>query len=170
MTQPLDLYCVTKSAQTMCHEKSGWDPLWPSMNQAGRVKPVERERRRPKSDRKRNSLASSRHQILLPECDCDCVARQQPMEERLPHFLIGIFVVTSRIVKRAKQFIPPTLFPTTLHQLGEENSHRVVVGNRKSMRMLSHGCTSILQMYSHWLVLSLQSANSTLKSQSRPAS
>jgi hypothetical protein len=92
------------------------------------------------------------------------------MEKCLPHFLIGVLVVPSRIVKRAKQFIPPTLFGTTLHQLGEENPHRVVVGNRKSMRMLSHGCTSILQMYSHWLVLSLQSANSTLKSQSRPAS
>jgi hypothetical protein len=65
------------------------------------------------------------------------------MEERLPHFLIRVFVVPSRIVKRAKQFIPPTLFGTTLHQLGEENPHRVVVGNRKSMRMLSHDCTSI---------------------------
>jgi hypothetical protein len=70
------------------------------------------------------------------------------MEERLPHFLIGVLVVTSRIVKRAKQFISPTLFPTALHQLGEENSHRVVVGNRKSMRMLSHDCTSRLQTVS----------------------
>jgi hypothetical protein len=68
------------------------------------------------------------------------------MEECLPHFLIGVLVVPSRIVKRTKQFIPPTLFPTTLHQLGEENPHRVVVGNRKSMRMLSHDCTSILQI------------------------
>src|ERR1700720_1037250 len=113
----------------MCHGKSGSDPLWPSMNQVGRVKPVERERRCPKSDRKRDSIASSRHQILLPECKCDCVPRQQTMEECLPHFLIGVLVVPRRIVKRAKQFIPPTLFGTTLHQLGEENPHRVVIGN-----------------------------------------
>jgi hypothetical protein len=70
------------------------------------------------------------------------------MEERLPHFLIRVFVVPSRIVKRAKQFIPPTLFGTTLHQLSEENSHCVVVSNRKPMRMLSHDCTSILQIVS----------------------
>jgi len=68
------------------------------------------------------------------------------MEECLPHFLIRVFIVASRIVKRTKQFIPPTLFPTALHQLGQENSHRVVVGNRKPMRMLSHDCTSILQI------------------------
>jgi hypothetical protein len=63
------------------------------------------------------------------------------MEECLPHFLIRVFVVASRIVKGAKQFIPPTLFPTALHQLGEEDPHRVVVANRKPMRMLSHDCT-----------------------------
>jgi hypothetical protein len=40
------------------------------------------------------------------------------MEECLPHSLIRVFVVASRI-KRAKQFIPPTLFPTALHQLGQ---------------------------------------------------
>jgi hypothetical protein len=68
------------------------------------------------------------------------------MEECLPHFLIRVFVVASRIVKRAKQFIPPTLFPAALHQLGQENSHRVVVGNREPMRMLSHDCASILQI------------------------
>jgi hypothetical protein len=68
------------------------------------------------------------------------------MEECLPYFLIRVFVVPSRIVKRAKQFIPPTLFPTALHKLRQENSHRVVVGNRKPMRMLSHACTSILQI------------------------
>jgi hypothetical protein len=60
------------------------------------------------------------------------------MKECLPHFLIRVFVVPSRIIKRAKQFIPSTLFPTALHQLGQENSHRGVVGNRKLMRMLSH--------------------------------
>jgi hypothetical protein len=70
------------------------------------------------------------------------------MEERLPHFLIRVFVVTSRIVKRAKQSIPPTLFGTTLHELGEEDSHCVVVGNRKPMGMLSHDSTSILQIAS----------------------
>jgi hypothetical protein len=53
------------------------------------------------------------------------------MEECLPHFLIRVFVVPSRIVKRAKQFIPPTLFGTALHQLGEKDPHRVVIGNRK---------------------------------------
>jgi hypothetical protein len=68
------------------------------------------------------------------------------MEECLPHFLIRVFVVASRIVKRAKQFIPSSLFPTALHQLGQENSHRVVVGNRKPMRMLSNDCTSMLQI------------------------
>jgi hypothetical protein len=68
------------------------------------------------------------------------------MKECLPHFLIRVFIVPSRIVKRAKQFIPPTLFPTALHQLGEKDPHRVVVGNRKPMRMLSHDCTSILQI------------------------
>jgi hypothetical protein len=68
------------------------------------------------------------------------------MEECLPHFLIRVFIVARRIVKRAKQFIPSSLFPTALHQLGQENSHRVVVGNRKPMRMLSHDCTSILQI------------------------
>jgi hypothetical protein len=68
------------------------------------------------------------------------------MEECLPHFLIRVFVVPSRIVKRTKQFISSSLFPTALHQLGQENSHRVVVGNRKPMRMLSHECTSILQI------------------------
>jgi len=81
------------------------------------------------------------------------------MEERLPHFLIRVFVVTSRIVKRAKQSIPPTLFGTTLHELGEEDSHRVVVGNRKPMGMLSHDNTSYCKFHPHWLVLSLQSAN-----------
>jgi hypothetical protein len=68
------------------------------------------------------------------------------MEECLPHFLIRVFVVASRIVKGAKQFIPLSLFPTALHQLGQENSHRVVVGNRKPMRMLSHDCTSMMQI------------------------
>jgi hypothetical protein len=68
------------------------------------------------------------------------------MKECLPHLLIRVFVVPSRIVKRAKQFIPPTLFSTALHQLGEEDPYRVVVGNRKPMRMLSHDCTSILQI------------------------
>jgi hypothetical protein len=87
-----------KPARTMCHGKSGLDAPSPFVIQAGRVKPAERECRNPKSDRKRSSLASSRHQILLPECECDCVARQQPMEERLPHFLIGVLVVPSRIV------------------------------------------------------------------------
>jgi hypothetical protein len=68
------------------------------------------------------------------------------MEECLPHFLIRVFVVPSRVVKRAKQFIPPSVFGTALHQLGQENPHRVVVGNRKPMRMLSHDCTSILRI------------------------
>jgi hypothetical protein len=68
------------------------------------------------------------------------------MEECLPHPLIRVFVVPSRIVKRTKQFIPPTLFPTALHQLGKQDPHRVIVGNRKPMRMLSHHCTSILQI------------------------
>jgi hypothetical protein len=54
--------------------------------------------------------------------------------------------VASRIIKCAKQFIAPTLFPTALHQLGQKNSHRVVVGNRKPMRMLSHDRTSIFQI------------------------
>jgi hypothetical protein len=68
------------------------------------------------------------------------------VEECLPHFLIGVLVVASRIVKRAKQFIPPTLFPAALHQLGEEDPHRVIVGNRKPMRMLSDECTSIFKI------------------------
>src|ERR1700722_4348422 len=86
-----------KPARTTCHGKSGWDHPSPSMNRAGRVKPAERERRRPKSGRKSNSIASSRHQILSPECECDCVARHQPMEKCLPHFLIGVLVVPSSI-------------------------------------------------------------------------
>jgi hypothetical protein len=68
------------------------------------------------------------------------------MEERLPHFLIGVFVVPSRVVKSTKQFLAPTL-RTALHQLGQENAHRIVIGNRKPMRMLSHDCcTSTLQI------------------------
>jgi hypothetical protein len=70
------------------------------------------------------------------------------VEECLPYFLVRVFVVASRIVKRAKQFIPPTLFGTALHQLGQENPHRVVVGNREPMRMLSHDYTSVLQIVS----------------------
>src|ERR1700721_1801176 len=97
MTRLRDWDCEVKPEQPRCHGKSGSDPLWPSMNRAGPVKPVERERRRPKSGRKSNSIASSRHQILSPECECDCVARQQPMEECLPHFLIGVLVVPSHV-------------------------------------------------------------------------
>jgi hypothetical protein len=41
------------------------------------------------------------------------------MEECLPHFLIRVFVVASRIIKRAKQFIAPTLFSPSLYQLGQ---------------------------------------------------
>jgi hypothetical protein len=58
MTRLLDWDYEVKPARTMCHGKSGLDPPSPSMSQAGRVKPVERERRSPQSDRKRNSLAS----------------------------------------------------------------------------------------------------------------
>jgi hypothetical protein len=42
--------------------------------------------------------------------------------------------------------VTPTLFGTALHQLGQKNPHRVVIGNRKPVRMLSHDCTSILQI------------------------
>jgi hypothetical protein len=68
------------------------------------------------------------------------------MEECLPHFLVRVFVVASRIVKCAKQFISATLFGAALHELGQENPHRVVVGNREPMRMLSHNYTSTLQI------------------------
>jgi hypothetical protein len=67
------------------------------------------------------------------------------MEKCLPHSLIGVFVVPSRVVKSPKQFLAPTP-RTALHQLAQENAHRIVVGNRKPMRMLSHHCTSILQI------------------------
>jgi hypothetical protein len=60
MTRLHDWDYEVKPARTMCHGKSGLDPPSPSMSQAGRVKPVERERRSPQSDRKRNSLASFR--------------------------------------------------------------------------------------------------------------
>jgi hypothetical protein len=55
------------------------------------------------------------------------------MEECLPHFLIRIFVVPSRVVKRTKQFLAPTLLKTAPYQLAQENAHRIVISNRKSM-------------------------------------
>src|SRR5450755_1974829 len=92
------------------------------------------------------------------------------MEECLPHFLIRVFVVASRIVKRAKQCIPPTLFDTALHQLGQENPHRVVVGNRKPMRMLSHDCTSILQIIFVWATVISRMSKSISKFMATTAS
>jgi hypothetical protein len=41
------------------------------------------------------------------------------MEECLPHFLIRVFVVPSRIIECAKQFITPSLFAPSLYQLGQ---------------------------------------------------
>jgi hypothetical protein len=67
------------------------------------------------------------------------------MEKCLPRFLIGVFVVPSRVVKRTKQFLAPTLFNAASYQLAQENAHRLVVRNRELMRMFSHDCcTSIL--------------------------
>jgi hypothetical protein len=44
----------------------------------------------------------------------------------------------SRVVKRAKQFIAPRLFPAPLYQLRQKNTHCVIISNRKLMRMLAH--------------------------------
>jgi hypothetical protein len=49
-----------KTARTTCHEKSGWDPMSPSMSQAEQVKPVERECRNTRADRKLSSIPSFR--------------------------------------------------------------------------------------------------------------
>src|SRR5579864_1298242 len=65
MNRLRDLNCEVKPARTMCHGKSGWDPLSPSMSQAGRVKPLGRECRHPKSGRKLNSIPSFRHRPML---------------------------------------------------------------------------------------------------------
>jgi hypothetical protein len=90
------------------------------------------------------------------------------VEECLPHFLVRVFVVAGRIVKRAKQFVPPTLFGTALHQLGQENPHRVVVGNREPMRMLSHDYTSILQIVSVLALIADESSSHNRYPSSRP--
>ena len=60
MTRLHDWDYEVQPAPTMCHGKSGWDPLWPSMSRAGRVKPVERERRNTESSQKLNSISSFR--------------------------------------------------------------------------------------------------------------
>jgi hypothetical protein len=58
--------CAVKSARTMCHGKSGSDPLSPSMSQPERAKALGPERTNPKLSRKLNSIPSFPHQVLLP--------------------------------------------------------------------------------------------------------
>jgi len=68
------------------------------------------------------------------------------MEESLSHFLIGV-LVPGRVVKRTKQFLTSTLFNTAPYQLAQENAHRIVIGNRVPMRMLSHDCYLPVENY-----------------------
>ena len=68
MTRLRDWGCEVKPARTMCHGKSGSDPQLPSMSQAKRVEPVERGRRGPQADQKRNSIPSFRHQRFARKC------------------------------------------------------------------------------------------------------
>src|SRR5271169_4178017 len=56
----------------------------------------------------------------------------------------------SRVVKRAKQFIAPHLFPAPLYQLRQQNAHCVIISNRKLMRMLAMIAPPYGKLYSHW--------------------
>src|SRR4029077_17867213 len=80
----------------------------------------------------------------LRELQRDGVAGQQAMDESLPHLLIGILVVSRRIVKGTKEFLAANFLWASIHQFVHESTHCVVVGNSKFVRMRSEEHTSEL--------------------------
>jgi hypothetical protein len=49
------------------------------------------------------------------------------MEERLPHLLVGILIVSSCVVEREKGFLAPLLMPASIRQFVNESAYRIIV-------------------------------------------
>jgi hypothetical protein len=80
----------------------------------------------------------------LPELERNCVAGQQPMEERLPHLLVGILIVSGCVVECEKQFVAALLMSASIRQLVNESAYCVIVSNGELVQMTSHDRTSLV--------------------------
>src|SRR5690242_9497305 len=83
----------------------------------------------------------------LPKFERNCISGQKSMEERLPHLLVRILIVSGCVVERAKQFLAALLMFASIRQFGDESAHCIVVSNSELVRMSSHDRTSVSEDY-----------------------
>jgi hypothetical protein len=69
------------------------------------------------------------------------------MEERLPHLLVRILIVSACVVESAKKFLAALLMSASIRQFFDESSYCIVVSNGEFVRVASHDCTSVSENY-----------------------
>jgi hypothetical protein len=65
------------------------------------------------------------------------------MEERLPHLLVRILIVSGGVVESAKEFLAALLMSASVRQFFDESPYCIVVSNSELVRVSSHDRTSI---------------------------
>src|SRR5207253_3026803 len=83
----------------------------------------------------------------LPKFERNCIAGQKSMEERLPHLLVRILIVSGCVVERTKEFLAPLLMPASVHQFFHESAYCILVSNSELVRVASHDHTSLSEDY-----------------------
>src|SRR5260370_30338490 len=83
----------------------------------------------------------------LPKFERNCIAGQKSMEERLPHLLVRILIVSGCIVESAKEFLAALLMSASVRQFFDESPYCIVVSNGEFVRVASHDRTSLSGNY-----------------------